>query len=349
MVLSICAKTLGDVVHFLPPPVLLEPPVAFSGLNYLDTNPQSGGWPISSPPLLPETTTRFSLPEIIINKSAREGYPSGGEVANHHHDDSIVVNNQYLPPTPPFSSATTTVSTTTSSTTQRPLQDEPNYYLPPSASSYPDRNPNNGRNLYYYYPKPPIQFDEPFVEPAYLPPASPPFVAAPPSPPLNSYLPPPQQAATVLTRATVNRTTSLADNDFFGFGAAVRSPLRLELAEMKCLSNGDDGYFRTRITVQSFIDTRPVFEDVIAANCDHRLEIQRNQIVIDIPARDFASCGIVNCGNGQRNDELCGRIRFPQIRGMRTVNDAILALQCKPQERVISRTHAFRMGVLNDR
>lgn len=339
----ICVTIRADVVHFLPPPVLLEPPsVAFSGLNYLSDSELQSQWSSNGlgQPVQETTTQRFSLPEIIINKSAREGSPSG-EVANHN-GDSIVVHNQYLPPTP-----NPTTTTTTSTTTQRPLQDEPNYYLPPTSSSSSDRNPNNGRNLYYYYPKPPIQFDEPFVEPTYLPPPQPPLILPPPAlptPPLNSYLPPP--STNVLTRTALNPS----DNDFFFVGGGARaSPLRLELTEMKCLSNGDDGYFRTRITVQSFIDTRPVFEDILATTCDHRLEIQRNQIVINIPASEFATCGVVNCGNGQRNDELCARIRFPQIRGMRTINDAILALQCKPQERVVSRTHALRMGVSNDR
>lgn len=339
-----------DVVHFLPSPVLLEPPQAFSGFSYLDTdnnnNNNINNWQPAEPPTHPppfhvETTTRFALPEIIINKSGGGGgggyggYPS--EVASNHNGDSIVVHNQYLPPTPP--------PTTTTTTTQRPpLQDELNYYLPPSsssASSSSDRNPNNGRNM-YHYPRPPIQFDEPFIEPVYSPPATqPPQYLPPPlaSPPLNAYLPPTSVAAT--RSVTSNKT----DNDFFAFSTPTRSPLRLEMTEMKCLSNGEDGYFRTRITVQSFINTLPVFED--SFGCGHRLEISRNQILIQIPANEFRGCGVSQCG--QRNEELCARLRFPQIRGMRTVNDAILALQCKPQERTVSKTHALKMGVSSER
>lgn len=332
-----------DVVHFLPhPPVLLDPAQAFSAFSYLDTESHTNNnWqsfadtpaPSSYPPVSVETTTRFSLPEIIINKSGGGGgvgYHS--EVANNHNGgDSVVVHNQYLPPTPVTTSTTTT-------TTQRPLfQDELNYYLPPTSPPTSDRNPNNGR---YFYPRPPIQFDEPFIEPIFAPPVTPPpnlYLPPPSSPPLNAYLPPVSTAKT-----SANRT----DNDFFGFStAATRSPLRLEMSDMKCLNNGEDGFFRTRITVQSFVNTLPVFEDSLG--CHHRLQVSRNEIVIQIPADEFKSCGVTNCGEGHQ--ELCMRIRFPQIRGMRTVNDAILALQCRPQERVVTKTHAFKMGVSNDK
>lgn len=114
---------------------------------------------------------------------------------------------------------------------------------------------------------------------------------------------------------------------------------------MKCLNDGDSGYFRTRITVQSFINLVPVFEDSLG--CNHRLELSRNQILIEIPRDEFRVCGVRGCG--EKNEELCAKIRFPQIKGMRTVNDAILALQCKPQEKVVSRTHALKMGVSSDR
>lgn len=336
----------GDVVHFLPPPVLIEPPPqGFSGLAYLDTDNNhnhnhNNQWqsitdtPAPPPPIPVETTTRFSLPEIIINRSASGGYPS--EVAHNHNggEDSIVVHNQYLPPTP--------ATTTTTTTTYRPplFQDELNYYLPatssPSTSSSTDRNPNTGRNL-YYYPRPPIQFDEPFVEPIYTPPVTqPPQQYLPPtSPPSNAYLPP------AATRSVQNRT----DNDFFGFSNSIRSPLRLEMTEMKCLSSGEGGFFRTRITVQSFINTLPVFEE--SSGCTHRLEISRNQLLIQIPVNEFKLCGVNSCG--QRNEELCAKIRFPQIRGMRTVNDAILALQCKPQEKTVVKTHALKMGISSER
>lgn len=322
----------GDVVHFLPPsPVLLEPPQPFNGFGYLDTDhwSSSTGGDNFAPPQPETTTTRNPLPEIIINKSGFRGH----SVAHPHevdYGDSVVVHNQYLPPTPP---------TTTTTTTQKPLQDEPNYYLPPTSG---DRNPNNGREL-YYYPKPPVQFDEPFLDPVYLPP---PTIAPPPPPPppVLQYLPPSgylPPSSPLLGKSATNRS----ENDFFSFSNSIRSPLRLELVEMKCLSNGEDGFFRTKITVQSFINTMPVFEDV--TGCSHRLEIVRNQIRIQIPANEFKSCGVTTCG--QKNEELCTRIRFPQIDQMRTVSDAILALQCKPQERTVTRTHALRMGVASDR
>lgn len=330
----------ADLLHFLPPPVLLEPPLV-DYINYVDSSVDA--WhglpaPAATPPPPSSTTTEFTLPEIIINKSARKpgtvrtknGHNYARDAYDDDNDSVVVVNSEYLPPalTTPF---------TTEQPPLPPLHNEVvDQYLPPA----PAKKEETGRNMYYYYPRPPspppIQFDEPPappkpVEPAYLPPLA---------PPANGYLPP----FATRSSAAVAANRSVSDADFFALTNNPKAPVRLELNEMKCLNYGDTGFFKSRITVQSFIESRPVFEDGQSCN---RLETLRNQIYLEIPAREFAHCGVSVCG--QKNDELCVRIRFPQIRGMRTISDPILVLQCKSQERVVTKTHALRMGIASDR
>lgn len=316
-------KSSCDVLHFLQPTVLLDPPLYHhhqtGDYNYFENEVNLQQIPVS-------TVSIPSLPEIIINKSGDKstfsGYnydkPTSGPVQNpiqipqsdEGSDDTIVVDNVYLPPS----------------------TEPPSAYLPPANHKPNFKQRDRGINFksYYNYPRPSetpsIQFDEPFLDTSYLPPVI--------GPPLNTYLPP------LLTR-TINKT--IHDNDFFQTSSN-KSPLRLELVEMRCLQNGVGGLFYSRITVQSFLESKPVFED--APNCN-KLEVIRNQIQIELGSGDFSNCGVSVCG--QKNEELCLRLRFPQIRGMKTINDPILVLQCKAQERIVSKTHALRMGIASDR
>lgn len=116
-------------------------------------------------------------------------------------------------------------------------------------------------------------------------------------------------------------------------------PLRLRVQEMRCLK---DGYFKAALKVDSFITSTPTVDnDSSDRRCD--LKLQKSFVIVDIAGEDFHRCGIRSCGK-----DLCLRLRFPAIRGMRTANDAILTLHCKTQDRVAVKTHAVRMGVAND-
>lgn len=94
------------------------------------------------------------------------------------------------------------------------------------------------------------------------------------------------------------------------------------------------------IAVQSFIENLPVIDlDTIDSRCQFHLVGVR--VILNIPIEDFQRCGIVPCSN----KELCVNVRFPQIFGMKSLDDSLLTLKCKVQERVVSKMHAFRFGV----
>lgn len=123
--------------------------------------------------------------------------------------------------------------------------------------------------------------------------------------------------------------------------SAKSNPLHLSVNSLRCLE-GHGGYFQANIAVQSFIENLPIIDlDTIDARCQFHLVGVR--LVINIPIEDFPRCGIRSCGNR----ELCANLRFPQIFGMKSLDDGVLTLKCKLQERVVSKTHAFRFGVSN--
>lgn len=120
-------------------------------------------------------------------------------------------------------------------------------------------------------------------------------------------------------------------------------PLRLRVHEMRCLQQAQHGgYFRSVLKVDSFIGATPTVDnDSSDKRCE--LKLHKSYVVVDIAGEDFAKCGVQQC-----EEDLCLRLRFPAIRGMRTGGDNILTLHCKSQNRVAVKTHALKMGVAND-
>uniref|UniRef100_A0A182S825 ZP domain-containing protein n=1 Tax=Anopheles maculatus TaxID=74869 RepID=A0A182S825_9DIPT len=152
-------------------------------------------------------------------------------------------------------------------------------------------------------------------------------------PPSNIYIPPSSNG--------VGR--SLRDDP-----TGPRSPIRLQLNELACLRNGG-GYFRASLTVQSPIESTPLVDvendggDL--SGCEVRLD--QSRLLIDIASSDFGRCGVIPCGQPPTR-ELCLRVRFPAIAGMRTAVDPVLTLQCRIQQRIVARTHSVRLGVADD-
>lgn len=111
---------------------------------------------------------------------------------------------------------------------------------------------------------------------------------------------------------------------------------------MRCLQAG---YFRAILKLDSFVGAAPVldndYDELPDKHCE--LKLSRSYLLLDIAGTDFERCGVRNCGQ-----DLCLRLRFPTIRGLRTGGDSILTLHCKTQERVAVKTHALKMGVAND-
>lgn len=117
------------------------------------------------------------------------------------------------------------------------------------------------------------------------------------------------------------------------------NPLHISVNSLRCLE-GHGGYFQSNIIVQSFIENLPIIDlDTIDARCQFHLVGVR--LILNIPYDDFQRCGIFACGSR----ELCANLRFPQIFGMKSLDDSLLTLKCKIQQRIISKTHALRFGV----
>lgn len=124
-------------------------------------------------------------------------------------------------------------------------------------------------------------------------------------------------------------------------GAAAPNALRLSVHEMRCMQD-NGGYFRAVLKVDSFIGAAPTVDnDSNDKRCE--LKMSRSYVVIEIAAEDFEKCGVHDCGK-----DLCLRLRFPTIRGLRTSVDGILTLHCKTQERVAIKTHALKVRVSNE-
>ncbi|KAH8384692.1 hypothetical protein KR093_005568 [Drosophila rubida] len=117
--------------------------------------------------------------------------------------------------------------------------------------------------------------------------------------------------------------------------------LRLRLKDMRCLQSG---YFRAILKLDNFLGATPVLDNDSEQQSGHcQLKMSRSFLLLDIAGNDFERCGVQACGQ-----DLCLRLRFPAIRGLRTGSDSILTLHCKVQQRVASKVQALKMGVAND-
>lgn len=159
--------------------------------------------------------------------------------------------------------------------------------------------------------------------------------------PDNQYLPPPSQADEPSTGYLVPlkpKQSKFLKHDPV-FHASKPNALHISVNNLRCL-DGHGGYFQVTIGVQSFIETLPIIDlDTIDSRC--QFNVVGVKLILHIPIDDFQRCGVTPCSNR----ELCVNLRFPHIFGMKSLDDNLLTLKCKVQERVVSKTHAFRFGV----
>ncbi|XP_067626759.1 uncharacterized protein [Eurosta solidaginis] len=344
--LSICALVQADVSHLLANnlidyshqsnlyqyPVALAPqqplfPSLYAPSQTVDSpNPVSIASSTHSPvaPTVPSSGTEYTLPEIVENRSAKSGRGSG-------RINFIPLQNQYLTPEEerpnydassqpsfgsgyfyprPTSTFVPTKTTTSSTTTER---SRPIVVIDPPALV-----PANNHPVLLNPPRPGgeqgYDYNIPSGPPFHLP------TQAPPSTPAPVYLPP--EARTLESAVNGNN-------------------LRLRIQEMRCMQHSG-GYFRAILKVDNFLGATPTVDnDSNDKRCE--LKLARSFIVADIEEDDFEKCGVHDCGK-----DLCLRLRFPSIRGMRTSADGILTLHCKTQERVAVKTHALKMSVSNE-
>lgn len=118
--------------------------------------------------------------------------------------------------------------------------------------------------------------------------------------------------------------------------------LRVRIEDMRCLQHG---YFRAVLKLDSFLGATPVVDNDMEDEQNDRCELKlsRSFLLLEVAAENFEACGVRTCGQ-----DLCLRLRFPAIRGIRTSKDSILTLHCKMQERVAIKTHALKVGVSKD-
>ncbi|EDW32954.1 GL10255 [Drosophila persimilis] len=206
-------------------------------------------------------------------------------------------------------------------------------YLPPAIEerpSYESPKPSEEGYPAYYYPQPP----------------------ATPSPPTTTAQPiivqdPGEDIETIHSpgydyHAPAQRPSTPAPLYLPPSESSADQQLRLRLKDMRCLQAG---FFRAVLKLDSFLGAAPTVDhdsdDVQDKRCE--LKLARSFLLLDIAGADFERCGVRSCGQ-----DLCLRLRFPTIRGLRTGGDSILTLHCKSQERVAVKTHALKMGVAND-
>lgn len=314
----------SDLLHLTPALRTLEPPpYAFD----LSPPPVQYGPPNHSQyPLL-------DLPEIIDNRAA---------VAIQSHSNGYNYqkpNQEYLPP----------------STTRPPphIVTEVNYYLPPSKPPndvYLPPPTTTETPLYH----PPIVVQDPV--PTYLPPTIGDhnhfnFTFPPQNYPTSTDYPYPPSAGGYVYRIP-DKSFDLPQNDNVAIhgGRVSRNrsgigQIRLSINEMRCLGNRG-GYFKANLSIHSFISSIPTIESDSPINEQQcGITVSGNTVLISLYLNDFHRCGIYQCGTQQ----LCIRLRFPQIRGMRTIDDGILTLQCQVQDRVTMKHHAIRMNISNQK
>lgn len=158
--------------------------------------------------------------------------------------------------------------------------------------------------------------------------------------PVNHYLPPPEEESDNGYQYSRPKQ-SKGLKDLFSTRNVKTNALQIVINNLRCLQ-GNGGYFRAHISVQSFIENLPIVDlDTIDPRC--QLQLSGVRFVLNIRIEDFRRCGISACGH----KELCVNLRFPQIFAMKSLDDGLLTLKCKIQERVATKTHTLRLGVSN--
>lgn len=146
--------------------------------------------------------------------------------------------------------------------------------------------------------------------------------------------------------STINAATN-ASSDDPPPGATVIRQINIDspdLRELRCLSSPDkSGFFHVILRInQSILTIVPVVDnDSAEKSC--QFFSQSNHFILYMKEECFEKCGVYHCAG-----DLCLRVRFPSIRGMRTASDSILTLHCEIQKKVAVKTHAIKMGVTRE-
>ncbi|KAL9880015.1 uncharacterized protein ACN2A1_011672 isoform 1-T1 [Glossina fuscipes fuscipes] len=113
-----------------------------------------------------------------------------------------------------------------------------------------------------------------------------------------------------------------------------------DLRELRCLSSPDkSGFFHVILQINQFLTIFPVVDnDSTDKSC--QFSLQNNRFILYMREECFEKCGVYQCAG-----DLCLRLRFPSVKGMRTASDAIFTLHCETQKKVAVKTHTIKMAV----
>lgn len=192
---------------------------------------------------------------------------------------------------------------------------------------------------HYPVPEPPVQFDEPpLPPPSYGPPIF--NVSYPPLqdeelPPLfPTYLPPPPQFDPTPTDDTV--AINPPSNQYLPPIPNTRTT-DLQIYNMSCLDTNSRKFFQVSFKTNRFWDNPPVVEDDSQNDCVTGFG---DRFRMDLEGGKMVRCGVKKCGD---RVNLCVTLRMATVKGLKLPEDALVTLQCKPQDSVVAHTKQFRV------
>lgn len=185
---------------------------------------------------------------------------------------------------------------------------------------------------HYPVPDPPVQFDEP-------PPPPPPSYGPPifnGSYPLDEDIPtylPPQFDPT----PTDDTVAIHPPNQYLPPPHNNPRTTDLQIYNMTCLDTNTRKFFQASFKTNNFLDSPPVVEDDLQSDCVTGFG---NRFAMDLEGGKMARCGVRRCGD---RVNMCVTLRMATVKGLKLPEDALVTLQCKPQDSVVAHTKQLRV------
>lgn len=209
----------------------------------------------------------------------------------------------------------------------------------PSHDDFPQDQSSTGG---YDYPRP----DKPFID------LQPPVSHDEPSP---QYLPANELPVVEIAKKSpsVDLAKSLELEKVDGKQFSLEHPVHIEVTEMNCFDTGSNGKFQAILTIKTPNENIPVFEDATDPTCivesEYNPPRMNSKLRFNIGKNQFSGCAVRDCSTSRDVVHLCVRLRFPIIAKMRLIEDPILTLQCRTQDRIAAHTKHLQLEVENSR
>ncbi|XP_055691612.1 uncharacterized protein LOC129794782 [Lutzomyia longipalpis] len=109
------------------------------------------------------------------------------------------------------------------------------------------------------------------------------------------------------------------------------------LKELHCLPGR---FFRAKINLKSSMQ----IPTIVGATSNCALKQNGEIVRIEIPSGSFQECGVSLCGDR----DLCLRLRFPTVVGLKTASDHLVTLKCHPQQPLVIQDHVLRVLAIDN-